>query len=108
MPTPWNLVASAALCALAAVTAAPAHASDALSRKAGCAVCHSVDKKGLGPSYQDIAAKYKGDAKAPALLAERVRKGSKGVWGTVPMTPTSPDQISDADLKVVIDWILKR
>jgi cytochrome c len=87
---------------------APALASDAISKKAGCAVCHSGDKNALGPSYQQIAAKYKGDAKAPALLAERVRKGSKGVWGAVPMTPTPPDKLSDAELKAVVDWILKR
>jgi cytochrome c len=93
--------------ALAACLSGPAQASDAIARKAGCAVCHSADKKGLGPSYKDIAARYKGDAKAPALLAERVRKGSKGVWGAVPMTPTPPDKISDPELKTVVDWILK-
>jgi cytochrome c len=97
------------MCGLALVALqTPALASDAISKKAGCAVCHSVDKRGLGPSYQEIAAKYKGDAKAPALLAERVRKGSKGVWGAVPMTPTPPDRLSDAELKAVVDWILKR
>jgi cytochrome c len=85
-----------------------ATASEDLARKAGCSVCHAVDRKGLGPSYKDIAAKYKGDAKAPALLVERVRQGSKGVWGQVPMTPTPPDRIGDADLKALIAWVLKQ
>lgn len=78
-----------------------------LATKAGCAVCHQPTAKGLGPSYQEIAKKYKGQAGAPATMAERVRKGSVGVFGKVPMTPTPPARISDADLKTVIDWILK-
>ncbi|MCU0774007.1 MAG: c-type cytochrome [Ideonella sp.] len=109
MPHHTSRIRFPAMCGLALVALqTPALASDAISKKAGCAVCHSVDKRGLGPSYQEIAAKYKGDAKAPALLAERVRKGSKGVWGAVPMTPTPPDRLSDAELKAVVDWILKR
>jgi cytochrome c len=92
----------------AATALSPALASEEIARKAGCAVCHSPDKKGVGPSYKDIAAKYKGDAKAPDLLAERVRKGSSGVWGKIPMAPTPPDRLGDADLKAVIGWILKR
>jgi cytochrome c len=75
---------------------------------AGCAACHLKDKKLLGPAYHDIAAKYKADAAAPALLAGKVRSGSKGTWGPVPMTPTPPAKISDADLASVIAWILKQ
>lgn len=103
-PSPALLVAAAAL-ALAAV---PASASEEIARKAGCAVCHAADKKGVGPSYKDIAARYQGDAKAADLLAERVRKGSSGVWGKVPMAATPPDRLSDADLKAVVAWILRR
>ena len=65
--------------------ASPAAASPQLSQKAGCAACHAIDQKSLGPSYQAIAQRYRGRADAPALLAERVRKGSQGVWGAVPM-----------------------
>jgi len=92
----------------AGISPAPAAASAALSQKAGCGVCHQLDKKGLGPSYKQIAAKYRGDAKAPALLVERVRKGSKGVWGKVPMQAVPVAKISDADLTAVVDWILKQ
>ncbi|MCU0929630.1 MAG: cytochrome C [Burkholderiaceae bacterium] len=98
--TPTTPLRTMAL-ALAGTLAASAFASDAISRKAGCA-------KGVGPSYQEIAAKYKGDAKAADLLAQRVRKGSAGVWGQVPMAATPPDRLSDADLKAVVAWILER
>ncbi len=92
---------------LAGLAAGPARASEKIAKQAGCATCHAADKKVIGPSYQDIAAKYKGQAGASALLAERVRKGGKGVWGTIPMAPTTPDKLSDADLKAVIAWILQ-
>ena len=52
-----------------------------------CTACHSVDKKMVGPAYQDIAKKYKGDAGAAAKLAEKVRKGGAGNWGQIPMAP---------------------
>ena len=93
---------------LAAVVAAPvAHASPALAAKAGCAVCHAVDKPSMGPSWQAIAGKYKGQANAAALLAERVRKGSVNVWGKLPMPPTPTDKLSDSDLQVLVSWVLK-
>lgn len=75
--------------------------------KAGCMACHAKDKKMVGPSFKDIAAKYKGQADAPAKLAEKVRKGGSGVWGPVPMAPNGPDKISDDALKGAIDAILK-
>jgi cytochrome c len=77
-----------------------------ISTKAGCAVCHAAERKLVGPSWKEVAARYKGNAGAPALLAERVRKGSTGIWGKVPMAPTDAKAISDADLKAVIGWVL--
>ncbi|MCK7491140.1 MAG: c-type cytochrome [Comamonadaceae bacterium] len=94
--------------ALALLGPSLAPASEAMAQKAGCTACHALDKKSVGPSWKDIAARYKGDAKAPALLAARVRQGSQGVWGAVPMVPVGPAQISDAQLKSVLDWALKR
>jgi cytochrome c len=86
-----------------------AHAADPakLSTQSGCAVCHAPDKKLIGPSWKEIAARYKGDAGTPALLAERVRKGSTGVWGKVPMAPVDSKALGDADLKALISWVLK-
>jgi cytochrome c len=86
--------------------AAPVQASEALAKKARCIACHAVDKKMVGPAYKDVAAKYRGDAGAPARLAEKVRLGGAGVWGQVPMMPHPADKISDADLNAVITWVL--
>jgi cytochrome c len=85
----------------------PASASQQIATKAGCMTCHSPDKKMIGPSFRDIAAKYKGQADAAAVLSERVRKGSKGVWGQVPMPASDAAKINDADLKAVTAWLLK-
>ena len=79
-----------------------------LMGKAGCAACHKVDAKSVGPAYKDVAKKYAGKPEMVATLAGKVRKGGSGVWGPVPMAPTGPDKISDADLKELIEWILKR
>lgn len=98
----------AMLCGLAGLLGAPAAmASEAIAQKAGCLACHTKDKKVVGPSYQEVAKKYKGQADAPAKLAAKVRKGGSGVWGSVPMPPNDEKKISDADIKAVIDWILK-
>jgi cytochrome c len=76
--------------------------------KAGCAACHRVDGKSVGPSYKDVAKKYKGQKDAVANLSGKVRKGGAGVWGPIPMSPNPPDKISDGDLKELTEWILKR
>lgn len=91
----------------AAVIALPAVASPQLATQAGCAMCHAPDKAMTGPSWQAIAAKYKGQGNAATLLAERVRKGSANTWGKLPMPPTPADKIKDADLKVLLSWVLK-
>ena len=66
--------------------------------------CHAMDKKVVGPSYKDIAAKYKGQPDAVDKLVKKVRVGGGGVWGAVPMPGNN--RISDADSKTVIQWIL--
>ena len=97
-----SIVASLALVSIGAFAATP----DEALTKAGCTACHSKDKKLVGPAYKDVAAKYKGQD-ATAKLMEKVRKGGAGVWGPVPMPPNTPDKISDADLKAVVELILK-
>ncbi len=99
-----NLIISCAVVALLA--AGGVLASEDLSRKNGCAACHGADKKIVGPSWKDVAAKYKGDARAADNLAAKVKAGGKGAWGAVPMPPQT--KVSDADLKTIIAWILAR
>jgi len=75
-----------------------------MMQKDGCGACHAVDKKIVGPSYQDVAAKYKSDKDAPAKLAQKVKTGGAGIWGQVPMPPNAA--ISDDDIKALVAWIL--
>ena len=78
--------------------------AEELMKKDGCAACHAVDKKVIGPAYQEVAAKYKGDAAAATKLADKVKKGGVGVWGQIPMPPNA--QVPDADIKNLVAWIL--
>jgi cytochrome c len=89
-----------------AITAMPAAANPELAQKSGCLACHAVDKKIVGPSYKEVAAKYKGDAKAEAMLFTKVKAGGVGTWGQVPMPPNSA--VSDADIKTLVKWVLSQ
>jgi cytochrome c551/c552 len=71
-----------------------------------CVACHTVDKRVVGPSFREVAAKFAGDADAAAKLARKVRAGGAGNWGNVPMPPHP--QLSDADLNQMIAWILQQ
>ncbi len=99
----WILMAGLVLAAPAVRAADP----PAPMVKAGCMACHAVDKKLVGPSYQQVAAKYKGQDMAVKLV-EKVRTGGKGVFGPIPMSPNGPDKISDADLRAAVEWVLKQ
>ncbi|MFO1266040.1 MAG: c-type cytochrome [Rubrivivax sp.] len=103
-----GLLGAAALGASLIAAPALAQGIEATMNKAGCLACHAVDKKLVGPAYKEVAAKYKGKPEMVATLSAKVRKGGQGVWGPVPMPPTGPDKISDADLKSAIEWVLSR
>jgi cytochrome c len=92
--------------ALTAAAAAPAYAQEELAKKHNCFACHAVDKKLVGPSYKDVAAKYRNDQGAEAKLFEKVKKGGQGVWGQVPMPPNA--QVPDADIKSLVKWVLSQ
>ncbi|MEZ5611326.1 c-type cytochrome [Cognatazoarcus halotolerans] len=87
---------------------AQADEGEAIYESSGCAACHTVDQKRMGPMYKDVAAKYKGNPDAPAMLAKKIREGGAGVWGTVPMPPHPADRLSDDEIKLVVKWILSR
>ena len=94
----------AVFAAIAASLAMPAFASLELAQKNACTACHAVDKKLIGPSYKDVAAKYKGNAKAEAILVEKVKKGGVGNWGQIPMPANA--NLKDEDAKTLVKWIL--
>ncbi len=95
-----------ALVAAGILSSAPAFASKEkdLATKSACFACHAVDKKLVGPSYQDVAKKYAGDKTAEAKLAEKIKKGGSGVWGAIPMPPNAA--VKDEDIKALAKWIL--
>lgn len=90
--------------ALALLMAPAAQASEELAKKYNCLACHQADKKVIGPAYQEVAAKYKGQADAPALLAKKVKEGGVGVWGQIPMPPNPT--VPDADMTALVTWIM--
>lgn len=91
------IVASAAL-------AAPAFANLDLAKKNACMACHGVDKKVVGPAYQDVAKKYAGQKDAAAALAKSIKAGGSGKWGPIPMPAQAA--LSDADANTLAAWIL--
>jgi cytochrome c len=96
----------ALLAASTVVLASPAFAADAgqdLAAKKNCLACHAIDKKVLGPSYKEVAAKYAGQKDAVAKLSDKVIKGGAGVWGPVPMPANA---ITADEAKTLVTWIL--
>ena len=90
--------------AMTLTVAAPAMADMALATSKNCMACHAVDKKLVGPSYKDVAAKYAGQKDAVDKLAVKIIKGGAGVWGPVPMPPNA--QVSEADAKKLAAWVM--
>ena len=98
-----RLIATSAA-ALGLLLASGAQADEKVAQANGCMTCHQIDKKILGPSFKDVAAKYKGDKAAEAMLVKKVKDGGKGVWGEMVMPPNA--HVKDDDIKVVVKWIL--
>ena len=93
----------AMMAAAGIVMAGQVHADEALAKSKNCMSCHAVDKKLVGPAYKDVAAKYKGDAKAPAALAAKIKAGGKGVWGEIPMPPNN---VTPEEAAKLAAWVL--
>jgi cytochrome c len=91
---------------IGAAAALPAQAQEALAQKHNCLACHALDKKVVGPSYKEVAAKYRGDKTAEAKLIEKVKKGGVGTWGQIPMPPNG--SVPDSDVKALVTWILSQ
>ncbi len=87
-----------------ALAAGPAFANADLANKKNCMACHAVDKKLVGPSYKDVAAKYSGEKDAVDKLTQKVLKGGSGVWGAIPM-PANP-QVNAAEAKQLVEWVM--
>ncbi|TFW17249.1 c-type cytochrome [Duganella callida] len=92
--------------ALMALGAGTAQASPELAKAKNCTACHAVSTKLVGPAFKDIAAKYAGNKEAEAMLAQKIRKGSTGVWGAIPM-PANP-QVNEAEATTLAQWVLSQ
>jgi cytochrome c len=100
MKTPIAVIAAAGLMlAGGAGAAVDARAAEALAKKSGCFTCHAADKKLYGPSFKEIAARYKDDKNAETKLIDVIEKGGSGVWGPTPMPANS--QIKDDASKTI-------
>ncbi|MBU1366175.1 MAG: c-type cytochrome [Gammaproteobacteria bacterium] len=83
--------------------AGPAQASLDLAKAKNCMTCHAIDKKIVGPAYKDIVAKRAADKGAEAALTAKIKAGSKGEWGQVPMPPNN---VTDAEAATLAKWVL--
>jgi S-disulfanyl-L-cysteine oxidoreductase SoxD len=70
--------------------------------KYACSACHGIDNKIIGPSFKEIAAKQAGRANAVVYLTGKIKNGSSGVYGSMPMPPQS---LGEAELSSVVKWI---
>ena len=94
----------ALILAIALVAPAIASANQELAQKKNCMACHAIDKKLVGPSYKEVAAKYAKDKDASKKLAEKIIKGGAGVWGPVPMPANT--QVTPAEAETLAKWVL--
>ena len=83
---------------------APAMADAALATAKNCTACHAIEKKVVGPSYKDVAAKYASQPDAVEKLVGKVMKGGAGAWGPVPMPAMA--QVNADEAKKLVTWIL--
>ena len=73
-----------------------------------CTSCHMVERKIVGPSYADVAAKYETTDENITMLAEKVIAGGVGVWGEIPMPPHPALSLGDAKDMVAYVLLLKK
>lgn len=113
MQSPLRLsfdILAGGLIALALAGPAPARAQAAgtdfakLARTKNCMSCHGVDRRIVGPSFKDVAAKYAGQKDAADKLAQKIIHGGSGAWGVVAMPANR--QVSDAEAKQLVGWIM--
>lgn len=99
-----KIILSTAISLAALFANQAAMADQALATAKNCMACHAVDKKLLGPSYKDVAAKYAGQKDAVDKLAVKIMKGGSGAWGAIPMPANA--QVNEAEAKKLAAWIL--
>lgn len=103
MRTIHGLTVVLALLAAVPVQAVDMKAAGTLAQQKACLACHAVDRKVVGPSFKDVAKRYKGKAAMVEAMAVKIKKGGAGAWGTIPMPANN---VSDAEAKMLAQWVL--
>jgi cytochrome c len=93
-----KLIAMAALASISLVATGAASAQEALAKSSGCLNCHTVDTKKSGPSFKDVAAKYKGKPDAESMLVAKISGGKEH-----PAVKATAD-----DVKSLVKWVLSQ
>lgn len=92
------------LAAVMAVLPSISMADEKLAQSKACMACHAVDKKMVGPAYQDVAKKYAADKDALTKLTASIKAGGSGKWGPVPMPAQAG--LSDLEAKTLAAWVM--
>ncbi len=115
-PAPESFKSNSAQALSAPAPAAIRNVANAASREAAsasvmpvlqknaCIACHAMDGKLVGPSFKEVAGKYKGRADAVNYLAGKIKGGGQGVWGSMPMPPQT---LSDAEAAQLAQWLAR-
>jgi len=82
-----------------------AEEGEALAEKNNCMACHTIFSPSMGPAFKNVAAKYKDNKSAQAILEKKVRSGGAGAWGKIPM-PATANSVSDNDIRNIVKWVL--
>ena len=101
-----RIALTAMTCALGASGAFAAIAPDQMADQYGCMSCHGLVNKQVGPGFAQVAARYRGDTAAAAMLAAKIRKGSVGTWGRVIMPAQT--KVTEADAQALAIWVLRQ
>jgi cytochrome c len=87
----------------------------ALAKKFNCNACHDIDRVVIGPSWRDMAMKYKGVAKFTYKgkeypltegLVMKVSHGGSGNWGKMPMPGNDPAGTRKSEMTELVKFIL--
>jgi cytochrome c len=92
-----------ALGGMLSLQTAMAQDGEALFKSKPCTACHQVDSKFVGPALTEVAAKYSGTDGAVELLAGRIKNGTQGAWGPMPMPP---NPVTEEEATILATWVL--
>ena len=79
-------------------------AGQTLVQASDCLRCHGMDRRYVGPSFRQIADRYREQPDAANYLARKIREGSVGVWGRTVM-PRHP-KVTEAQSSDMARWLL--